>query len=447
METSSTFSVIYLGNLPSVDPEEGMIYDGYYYESAEAENADALSGMTFENLTQDSLQTWSADSFESDDPSGDVSTYNQDSTFAGTDTFNITDADGVTTTHGFDAVVVYQATITYADGSQSTGEIVVAQDTEGNTWVVPPSTYTPDAEMLDGDIKAIEIIKPTGTAASGLYYQRAVLNDIGTVPCFCPGTFLETPDGPRAIESLQAGDLVLTRDRGAQEIRWIGERVVPAEVLATSPALGPVLIEKGALSENSPVHDLLVSPQHRILLRSRVVQRMLNTGEVLVPAAALTAVSGISRVSMNATVRYYHVLFDHHEVVLANGAETESLFPGPVALASVGPRNFLRIVVSCPHILDQSARPISARTIVKGRKARKLAQRHEVNGRLLVEDATRVFWRAQRSPELRSARCPELLRARPRVSRPLRPECALPQSALRVAVAQSELPQTARFGP
>lgn len=391
METSSTFSVIYLGNLPLIDPEEGIVHDGSYYGSTDAENADALSGMTFDQLTQDSLQTWSADSFESYDSGGSQAAYNQDSAYAGTDTFNITDASGVTSTHGFDAVAVYEAKIVYADGSQSTGEIVVAQDTDGNTWVVPPSTYTPEAEMLDDGIQAIEIVKPTGINASGLYYQRAVLNNIETVPCFCPGTLVETPEGPRAIETLKVGDLVFTRDRGAQVIRWIGARVVSKEAVEKKPSLKPIVIAKGTLGAGSPARDLVVSPQHRILLRSRVVERMASEKEVLVAATALTEVEGISRIKNTGATWYYHLLFDAHEIILANGAEVESLFPGPVALRSVGPQNFLKIVASCPHLLDQNVHFAPARCVIEGRKARKLAQRHQVNGRFLVEHSTLPF--------------------------------------------------------
>lgn len=447
MDTSSTFSVVYLGNLPSLDPEEGEVYNGIYYENADAENADALSGMKFDNFTQDNVQTWSPDSFASYDPALDQATYNQDNAYAGTDTFNITDSTGSTTTHGFDCVVVYKATVTYADGSQSTGEIVVVQDTGGDTWVVPPSAYTADAEMLDGDIQSIDIIEPTGTAASGLYYERAVINNIGTVPCFCAGTLIDTPSGSRSIETLRAGDFVLTRDRGAQQIRWIGARSVSKEDLAKTPSLNPILIEKGALSTNVPARDLMVSPQHRMLLRSRVVERMFDESEVLVAAAALTDVAGISRISMNDTVRYYHILLDNHEVILANGAETESLFPGPVALRAVGPQNFLEIVVSCPQVLEPHGYAVPARHIVKGRRARKLAKRHQMNGRLLVEAKGAEALGPQYSAEIRPARCLERSVVRPRVPRLLCREFGSQQSDPRVVPEKSEPLRTVRCAP
>lgn len=80
------------------------------------------------------------------------------------------------------------------------------------------------------------------------------------IPCFLCGTMIETPQGPVAIEDLVPGDLVLTRDRGAQPLRWIGSRGLSGRELAAAPHLVPIRIRAGALAAGVPAADLLVSP-------------------------------------------------------------------------------------------------------------------------------------------------------------------------------------------
>ena len=89
------------------------------------------------------------------------------------------------------------------------------------------------------------------------------------VTCFARGTRIETPRGAVAVEDLRPGDLVLTRDRGAQPLRWVGSSRVDGGTLASTPRLRPIRIRAGALGRHAPAQDLLVSPQHRILVRRR----------------------------------------------------------------------------------------------------------------------------------------------------------------------------------
>ena len=80
-----------------------------------------------------------------------------------------------------------------------------------------------------------------------------VFNNIETVmSCFTTGTRIATPSGPRAIETLERGDLVMTRDHGPQAIRWIGRRTFSADLLAHDPTLQPILIRQGALGRACP---------------------------------------------------------------------------------------------------------------------------------------------------------------------------------------------------
>lgn len=210
---------------------------------------------------------------------------------------------------------------------------------------------------------------------------RQLTYDNTNVMCFATGTLIETDRGAVRIETLAVGDLVMTRDRGLQPIRWIGQRVLAGADLTEK--LRPIVIRKGALGANTPSSDLMVSPQHRVLVRSRIAQRMFGAPEVLVAAKQLLTVEGIEIADLTEVV-YVHILFDHHEVVISNGAETESLFTGPEALKSVGRAAREEILAIFPELAERDYEPVAARILASGRMARKLALRHASKRNALV---------------------------------------------------------------
>lgn len=211
-------------------------------------------------------------------------------------------------------------------------------------------------------------------------------NNIHGAPCFCAGTMIETPEGPVAVETLAAGDLVLTRDHGPQVLRWIGGTRLSALHLMRAPHLRPIRIRAGALGVGVPAADLLVSPQHRVLVRSAIARRMFDAPEVLVAAKQLLMLDGIDIADEVESVEYLHLLFDRHEVVIANGAETESLYAGPEALQSLGRAEMEEILALAPALRQPGFRPEAARPLPSGRKGRKLAMRHVRQQRPLVAE-------------------------------------------------------------
>ena len=102
------------------------------------------------------------------------------------------------------------------------------------------------------------------------------------VACFVQGTLIATPKGEKPIEYLRPGDLVLTRDNGVQDIRWIGSRHIGWQTLAANPHLKPVVVRWGALDWGSPAHDLYVSPNHRLLVRDETGEEVLAAAKQLV---------------------------------------------------------------------------------------------------------------------------------------------------------------------
>ena len=140
--------------------------------------------------------------------------------------------------------------------------------------------------------------------------------------CFTKGTYIQTPTGERRIETLRAGELVVTLDNGPQPMRWIGKKSVRA-----SGPLAPIHFRSGAIGNT---RDLLVSPQHRMLCKGGPAR------EVLAPAKSLVDHTNVT-VAYSGMVTYVHMLFETHQIVIANGAPSESFFPGDTGLASIEP--------------------------------------------------------------------------------------------------------------
>ncbi|MEM7319157.1 MAG: Hint domain-containing protein [Pseudomonadota bacterium] len=143
------------------------------------------------------------------------------------------------------------------------------------------------------------------------------INDLGPT-CFTPGTLIQTPTGARRIEFLRAGDYVTTRDRGPQPVLWAGGQSV-----AGKGKFAPVRIAAGTLDATRP---LLVSPQHRLLIRGWRAEMYFGADEVLVPALHLVNGTTIKQVERKS-VTYLHLMFSQHEILSANGVLSESFLP------------------------------------------------------------------------------------------------------------------------
>lgn len=194
------------------------------------------------------------------------------------------------------------------------------------------------------------------------------------VPCFTPGTRIATPRGECAVEDLRVGDRVITRDNGLQEIRWIGQCTLTDEELRKAPHLRPVMIRAGALGRGLPLHDMLVSPQHRMLLNSERAALYFEEREVLASAKHLTGMDGVDVAAACATT-YVHFMFDQHEVVLSNGAWSESFQPGAQVLDGLGDAQRDEIFELFPDLRDRQG--------IEGyQAARRSLKKHEA--RLLV---------------------------------------------------------------
>lgn len=146
-----------------------------------------------------------------------------------------------------------------------------------------------------------------------------------SVICFLPGTRIATPQGPQAVETLEPGQPVNTRDNGPQQVLWRGETRLSGAELYLHPQLRPLRIRAGALGTDMPEGDLLVSPGHRLLCRA---PGWLDEPEVLVAAEDLQDRPGVRRDFSLSSVRYVHLMLESHQILTANGLPCESFHPG-----------------------------------------------------------------------------------------------------------------------
>lgn len=194
-----------------------------------------------------------------------------------------------------------------------------------------------------------------------------------SVPCFTPGSLIATPKGEVAVALLREGDRIITRDNGIQEIAWIGAKVLSGAELDAHPQMQPVLIKAGALGNGNPERDMLVSPNHRVLVSD--LRAALHFGETEVLVAAKHLVDGKRFINVTANqVTYIHFMFARHQVVLSDGAWTESFQPGVQSLSGIGQSQRAEIMALFPELQGVGGLDTyeSARTTLKRHEARLL---------------------------------------------------------------------------
>jgi hypothetical protein len=343
----NNWNAIYLGVQAIIDPTEG---------NTNAENASALVGLTFGGVN-DAL----ADDivFVTTTNVGGSSTALDLNNSIANDTITFNLGSGAQTTV-YDASVTYNATLTYIDGTNYSGTFVVMQDTAGNTFLVPEIATGADQTALQADaIRSLTINSiNSATGITGLARNRQSTN---FVTCFTAGTLIATDRGAVPCEVLRPGDGVLTADRGAQPLRWIGRRHV-----AGGGALAPVVFARGSIGND---RGLAVSPQHRMLVRGWRAELLFGAEEVLVPALHLVNGRTIRRASCTA-VTYIHLMFDRHEIVFAEGAPCESFFPGTEALGRAEAAVRAEILALFPALAgDAAAYGPTARPVLRRAEA------------------------------------------------------------------------------
>ncbi len=215
------------------------------------------------------------------------------------------------------------STQTFSPGSEGNLSVVFLTVSNGGDvrhFIIPNDSY---GDMNVQSIRTGNIGNVAGSDAAII----STTNNNMSVVCFVAGSRIMTPDGDIAVEDIEVGQLVSTRDNGPQEVRMKLERRLDFGLAPEK--LKPVAFEQGSLGHEQPSRRLCVSPQHRMLVQDRAGRF------VLVPAKALTGRKGIRVMQGKRHVTYVHLVFSRHEIIFANGVATESFYPGVEALQAI----------------------------------------------------------------------------------------------------------------
>lgn len=212
-------------------------------------------------------------------------------------------------------------------------------------WQYSNVTTDADGDSTSGEVNFLDSL---GNVTGTLKFKE--IENI--IPCFTPGTVIATPMGERLVEELQVGDRVITRDNGIQRIRWVGAKNVTSHDLQRMKHLRPIMIKAGALGNGLPETDIMVSPNHRMLIANEKTSLYFEEPEVLAAAKHLLGTGGVYEVNVPSTT-YIHFMFDRHEVVLSNGCWSESFQPGDYSLKGIGEEQRNEIYDLFPELKDR----------------------------------------------------------------------------------------------
>jgi Hint domain len=275
---------------------------------------------------------------------GDVLTFNSTLGVASDpiteNTINFAGANSSLQVGAADVTDDFRATITdFAKGDTITLLNVEATSAQFDSVSDQLDVFNGNAEVatlqLDNTIPADQLFNviPHGVDGSTIEFAPA---------CFCGGTLIRTEYGEVAVETLAIGDRVMTASGELRRVEWIGRRKIAARFVDPL-TVWPVRITAGALAEGMPSRDLLVSPDHAILV-----------DDVLIQAGALVNGNSIIHETRVAeTFIYYHIELADHSLIFAentpaetfvdnidrlgfdNWAEHEALFPNGNAIGEM----------------------------------------------------------------------------------------------------------------
>lgn len=183
-----------------------------------------------------------------------------------------------------------------------------------------------------------------GPSFNGANFGAARLTfETTDLACFVRGTLIETASGPRAVEDIADGTLIKTIDNGLRPVRRVLSKTVSGQ-----GTLAPIVLKAGVLGN---ARDLLVSPHHRMLISGWQAELLTGEIEVLASAGHLLAGDRIFRQPCDE-VEYFHLLFDTHEIIFAEGAATESYHPFLADSGTRAPETLAELMAIFPELED-----------------------------------------------------------------------------------------------
>ena len=178
----------------------------------------------------------------------------------------------------------------------------------GDTGDWYPKGPAPDGNDAFNDYSNPNVINPLSSN------DVTLMNVLGwTLGCFMPGTLITTPNGEVPVEKLQPGDLVQTIEGEAVPVHWVGRQTVSMQFADPLRVL-PIRIKAGALANNVPLRDLLLSPDHAVLIDDALIQA----------GALVNGASIVRDANVPKTFTYYHIELDDHSLIFAEGTPAET---------------------------------------------------------------------------------------------------------------------------
>lgn len=218
---------------------------------------------------------------------------------------------------------------------------------------VPPSSY-----QTFGTGAGIIIYDDTG---GSIDYSLLWFNQINfnvTPICFCDGVKIRMADGEDVlIEDLTVGDMVMTKEGTARPIRWLGKTSLDKARLTAQREIRPIKIEAGALGNSE---EMRVSPNHCFLLSGPLIEARFDEAEALAPAKSLVNDKTITIDHSLEPINYYHIMLDTHDVIMANGIWSESLFLGDFIAGAMDPVHLEEIEMIFPELVVDGPSAIHA---------------------------------------------------------------------------------------
>lgn len=368
---TSTSTFIYVGNFGQFDTAEGV-------GDQDTENTAGMVG----TYTPVDMVDVDLNDNDGDGPVSEDIVHFVDGSinFTSVDDFTY-DPGGGDVTSQLDMVVDVATTITLVGGGTMTMTLTALQTVNGDLFIMPGPGAPNGLDNLN--ITSIEITAVTNDAYAGINSPTDTITN-ANIACFCAGTLIETQAGPVPVERLQAGAQIRTKDHGLQALRWVAKRKLSAAELDANPNFWPICIHAGALGMGLPARDLYVSPQHRMLISSRIAARIFGTAQVLIAAKKLLPLPGIEQIRPSKSLSYFHLLFDRHQVIFAENTPTESLYLGNESHTSLTEKGWEEAMAIFGTSVTTRAQPFAA-----GKPAKRLVERHLRNhSRKLIEAPT-----------------------------------------------------------
>ena len=205
-----------------------------------------------------------------------------------------------------DPVILGYATL---DGAFDTSRVSFSLEDGQELWVTDGTAAGTEEIAPVCYLKGSRIATPGGEVAVEHLWPGDMVTTLGRALA-ARGTRIRTPTGELQVEKLRPGKQV---QEVPQTIRWLGHRQIDLTTHLHPETVAPIRIERDAIADGLPHHDLLVSPDHGIFVDGKLIcARQLVNGVTIRQELDWTAVD------------YYHVELDQHAILLAEGLPAES---------------------------------------------------------------------------------------------------------------------------